>query len=162
MEEQNTSEIIKIFIEMIMVLGVLALFFLGFNLHKMSSFKQEVNYAIERQGGINDKSLKTIKTISDNYKGYFTVYEFTYDKDHDGSVASGEGKVSSGNPDKMVSGIEPQQYGTKFLYKFQVKIPIPFMSYVNSGNDGVSPIPSHFTAEGRGTATSKVRTDTDK
>ncbi len=163
MEEQNTSELIGIFIKLLMILGVLAMFFVGFQLHRFSSFKQEVNYTIERQGGINSKSIKAIQKISDSYNGYYIVNGFIFDKDHNGKIDNKEGLVESRDPNKTTTQtVNPQPYGTAFTYRVKIKIPIPFMSFVASGTDQASLMPTHFEAIGYGSAVSKVRTSEDR
>lgn len=163
MEEQNTSELIGIFIKLLMVLGVLAMFFVGFQLHRFSSFKQEVNYTIERQGGINPNSIKAIQKISDSYDNYYVVNGFIYDKNHNGKIDDKEGLTESKDKDKTTTQtVEPQPYGTAFTYRVKIKIPIPFMSFVANGTDQESIMPTHFEATGYGSAVSKVRSAEDK
>lgn len=162
MQEQHVSDIINAFIRMLLICGLLCMTFIAFNLHRLSSFKQEVNYTIERQGGLNTDSLKTIAGISKNYNNYFVVTGLRYDKDHNGTIGEHEGEVISSGEHTQVTGVAPQQYGTQFIYRVHVKIPIPFASFMNDGKDNVTPIPKYLTLEGNGTATSKVRTDDDR
>ncbi|MFB7304589.1 MULTISPECIES: hypothetical protein [Bacillati] len=74
MQELTVMEFVKWFIALfvIMMLVSLTLFFI--ELSSVNSFKQQVNYQIERQGGLTPSAMANINDYSKKYhKGNFTV-----------------------------------------------------------------------------------------
>lgn len=157
MQEDYTANLLKMFIEMLLVLLFLAIIFLGFQISKVNSFKQEVNYVIQRQGGLTTEALKDLKHISDNtYNGYFTVVEgMTTKSETDGQVDKST-RVASRNGVDWMPAMKQGQFGQLYSYKIHMKIPIPFQG-VWASNNGSNPVPKYFEADFGGSEVSKVR-----
>ncbi|MBT2604959.1 DUF4320 family protein [Bacillus sp. ISL-53] len=74
MQELSIMEFVKWFIALLVIMMLISLSMFFIELSNVNSFKQQVNYQIERQGGLTDPALSNIKQISDDYyNGTFTV-----------------------------------------------------------------------------------------
>lgn len=74
MQESAVMEIVKWFITLFLIMGIVSLTYFGIQLANVNSFKQQVNYQIERQGGLTEEAVQNLKEYSDkSYKGSFTV-----------------------------------------------------------------------------------------
>ena len=155
MQEQNTSSMFTMFGEMIALLGVLALIFLGFQLSQINTYKQQINYTIERQGGLTTEALADLKkTSNEQYAGYFTIVAATYDANNDGIVDQGEGLVGNTNGTTWMSAMPQGDFGQMFKYQLHIKIPIPFGGVLASSES--SPL-KYLEADMVGSSVSKVR-----
>lgn len=150
MQEQNTSFLITIFIEMMLVLVFLGVVFFGVQLQRVDSFKQQVDYTIERQGGMTQEALNQIKAKSANdYNSFFTVKSYQTDTNNDRQITGNEGFKSSGADTTWVKGTTASDFGQPVKYTVHMRIPVPFAALFSASKT--------FDADFSGTATSKVR-----
>lgn len=142
-------------IKMVGVLAFLSIVFLGMQMQKINSFKQEVNYTIERQGGLTSKAISDLKKVSnDTYNGMFTINKGLADVNGNGVIEDLEGQTSvSGH--NWIGGMPQGQFGTQYMYQIDIKIPIPFAGIFTM--DGDNSKTQYFNAQMAGTAVSKVR-----
>ncbi|HBL1652533.1 hypothetical protein [Enterococcus sp. HMSC076E04] len=74
MQEQSVMEIIKWFIGLIMIMTMVSIGLFCVRLQDINTFKQQVNYQIERKGGLTTEAVEAIDKYSDtNYDGRFTI-----------------------------------------------------------------------------------------
>lgn len=74
MQEGAIMEIVKWFIGILILLMLVSFTIYALNLGNINTFKQQVNYEIERHGGLTTEAQEIITDISDNlYGGRFTV-----------------------------------------------------------------------------------------
>lgn len=87
MQEGASMEFVKWFIGLLGLMFLISLTIFFFDMGNVSSFKQQVNYEIERQGGLTETAVENINQYStDYYKG---AYEIESDKLYE-KVAYGE------------------------------------------------------------------------
>lgn len=155
MQENYTSSLITMFIEMLLALLFLGLVFFGFQLQQINSYKQQVNYTIERQGGLTAAAITDLKKLSnENYSGYFTIVATTTDKNADGVVAVGEGLVKSADGKSWLPASTQGDFGQQYKYKMHIKIPIPFGGVLAAKEDSAL---KYFETDMIGSSVSKVR-----
>ncbi|MDR0846629.1 MAG: hypothetical protein LBN08_03875 [Lactobacillales bacterium] len=63
MLEENTSLIINAFIGLLGLFFFLSVFYVGFNLNQVHTYKQDVNYQIERCGGLTVEAIENLDSI---------------------------------------------------------------------------------------------------
>lgn len=74
MQEQSVMEIIKWFIGLIMIMTMVSIGLFCVQLQDINTFKQQVNYQIERKGGLTTEAVEAIdKYSATNYDGRFTI-----------------------------------------------------------------------------------------
>lgn len=74
MQESSVMEIAKWFIGLLIIGTLIAIVVLGFELGSVNNFKQQVNYQIERQGGLTPTAIANINDYSEKYNhGIFTI-----------------------------------------------------------------------------------------
>lgn len=74
MQESSIMEIVKWFIGLLIIGTIVAVVIFGFELGSVNNFKQQVNYQIERQGGLTPTAIANINEYSKKYnRGMFTV-----------------------------------------------------------------------------------------
>lgn len=150
MQEQNTSFLITIFIEMMLALVFMGMVFFGVQLLRVDSFKQQVDYAIERQGGMTQETVNQIKDKSTkSYDSFFTLTSYQVDTNNDRQIDENEGIHKSANNTTWAAGTTASDFGQPVKYTIHMKIPVPFASIVSASKT--------FEADFSGTATSKVR-----
>lgn len=164
MPEHSVEEIFKYFTTMVCILFIIFLAMFITKLNQIGEFEQNVNYAIERNGGLNKNARKEILAYSrDKYgmlsKGnkYVTTDELSnnsgnkYFNSSTGAATTNSDKAKSYEYIYNVKPVDPStyktvQYGTKVTYTIKASIPFPiFTSLV-------------WHASQQGTATSLIRT----
>lgn len=74
MQEGTIMEIVKWFIGLLLTMMIISISIFLFQVGNINSFKQEVNYQIERQGGLTETAVANINAHSEAYYGgQFTV-----------------------------------------------------------------------------------------
>lgn len=74
MQEQSIMEFVKWFIALLIIMMMVSLTIFFINLSSVNSFKQQVNYQIERQGGLTKTAISNINDYSNKYyNGDYTV-----------------------------------------------------------------------------------------
>ncbi|EMF0336545.1 hypothetical protein KCT23_002355 [Enterococcus faecium] len=74
MLEQSIMEIVKWFIGLVIIMVMVSVGLFCYQLQDVNSFKQQVNYQIERRGGLTAEALKSLKDYSDkNYQGRYKI-----------------------------------------------------------------------------------------
>lgn len=74
MQEQSIMEIVKWFIGLVIIMVMVSVGLFCYQLQDVNSFKQQVNYQIERRGGLTAEALKSLKEYSDkNYQGRYKI-----------------------------------------------------------------------------------------
>ncbi|WP_260288388.1 hypothetical protein [Peribacillus aracenensis] len=74
MQELSIMEFVKWFIALLVIMMLISLAMFFIELSNVNSFKQQVNYQIERQGGLTNTAISNInQTSNDYYNGTFTV-----------------------------------------------------------------------------------------
>lgn len=74
MPETSIMEMTKWFIGLFLIVLIVAVTVLCIKVSNVNSYKQQVNYQIERHGGLTEVAVQNLKEYSDkNYKGAFTV-----------------------------------------------------------------------------------------
>lgn len=74
MQESSIMEFVKWFIGLLLIMMILSIAMFCMDLGNVNSFKQQVNYQIERHGGLTDAALDNINKYSENYyHGIFTI-----------------------------------------------------------------------------------------
>lgn len=157
MEEHSLEEIFKYFTTMVCILFIVFLAMFITKLNQIGEFEQNVNYAVERNGGLNKKARKEILAYSRNKYGmlsrnnkYVTEDELSanpgkYFKPATGAAKTGYEYIYNIKPVDP-SKYKTVQYGTKVTYTIKAKIPFPVFSSAVW----------HQTQQG--TATSLIRT----
>lgn len=69
MQEGTIMELVKWFVGLLLVMLILAITVFGIELSSVNNFKQQVNYQIERNGGLTDTALKELDEYSHKYYG---------------------------------------------------------------------------------------------
>lgn len=67
MQEGAVMEFIKWFLGIFLFFMLLSIAMFSFDLGNVNSFKQQVNYQIERQGGLTETAVANINDYSDKY-----------------------------------------------------------------------------------------------
>lgn len=67
MSESATMEILKMFVLVLGIAFLISVIVLGMQISDYNSFKQQVNYQIERNGGLTKEALANINEYSDEY-----------------------------------------------------------------------------------------------
>ncbi|MFJ1106840.1 hypothetical protein [Bacillus albus] len=74
MPETSIMEMAKWYIGLLLIVLIVAVTVLGIKVSNINSYKQQVNYQIERHGGLTEVAVQNLKEYSDkNYKGAFAV-----------------------------------------------------------------------------------------
>ncbi|HAP5355482.1 TPA: DUF4320 family protein [Enterococcus faecalis] len=74
MQEQSVMEIIKWFIGLMMIMAMVSIGLFCVQLQDINTFKQQVNYQIERKGGLTTEAVEAIdKYSATNYDRRFTI-----------------------------------------------------------------------------------------
>lgn len=74
MQEGTIMELVKWFVGLLLIMMLISLTMFSFQLDNVNSFKQQVNYQIERQGGLTETAIKNINEYSKKYyNGAFKV-----------------------------------------------------------------------------------------
>lgn len=74
MQEQSIMEIVKWFIGLFLVMAMISVGLFCYQLQDINTFKQQVNYQIERRGGLTDVAIQNIKKYSEkNYNGRYKI-----------------------------------------------------------------------------------------
>ncbi|EUJ34187.1 DUF4320 family protein [Brochothrix campestris] len=74
MQEQTVSEFVKWFIGLILIFGMVSIALFLYQFQDINTYKQQVNYQIERQGGLTKEAIAALKKESeDNYNGRYTI-----------------------------------------------------------------------------------------
>lgn len=74
MQEHVIMEIVGIFTGLLMVLMIAAASLFFFHVQDVNSFRQTVNFQIERQGGLTEEAVSQLETHSETfYNGRFSV-----------------------------------------------------------------------------------------
>lgn len=74
MQESAIMEIVKWFIGLFLIVLLVAVAIFCIQVANVNSYKQQVNYQIERQGGLTKIAIQSLEEYSDkHYKGAFTV-----------------------------------------------------------------------------------------
>ncbi|TRZ39364.1 hypothetical protein CEQ21_07325 (plasmid) [Niallia circulans] len=74
MQEGAVMEFFKWFLGLTLFMGLISFAMLCFDLGNINSFKQQVNYQIERQGGLTETAVANLDEYSKKYyHGNFTV-----------------------------------------------------------------------------------------
>ncbi|RBP59282.1 hypothetical protein DES36_1197 [Alkalibaculum bacchi] len=74
MQEATIMEIVKWFIGLLLLAMLLAAAIFFIEVGGVNPFKQQVNYQIERNGGLTENAITNINTYSENYyDGRFSV-----------------------------------------------------------------------------------------
>jgi hypothetical protein len=74
MQESAIMEIVKWFIGLFLIVLMVAVAIFCIQVSNVNSYKQQVNYQIERQGGLTKVAIQNLNAYSDkHYKGTFTV-----------------------------------------------------------------------------------------
>lgn len=63
MQEQSVMEIIKWFIGLIMIMTMVSIGLFCVRLQDINTFKQQVNYQIERKGGLTTEAVEAIDKL---------------------------------------------------------------------------------------------------
>lgn len=157
MPEHSVEEIFKYFTTMVCILFIIFLAMFITKLNQIGEFEQNVNYAIERNGGLNKEAKKEILAYSRDKYGmlsrnnkYVTADELSTNPGKYFNPATGAAKTGY----EYIYNIKPVdpskyktvQYGTKVTYTIKAKIPFPVFSSAIW----------HQTQQG--TATSLIRT----
>lgn len=66
MLELSVSETIKIFITMFLILMLLSISLFFFKIQGINGFRQQINYQIERNGGLTEEAQEGIKNYAKN------------------------------------------------------------------------------------------------
>lgn len=119
MQEQTIFEVVKWFIGLTLILMLVSIGLFCYQLQTINTYKQEINYQIEREGGLTSVAIE--KLSSDSKKNYNDIY-----------------KIQSAKLNQKV------KYGEKVDYKVIATIPvaimpIPDMIFVFEGS-GVSQV----------------------
>lgn len=67
--EQSIPEYVKMLFNAAYILAAVAIFAFCFRVSDVNSFKQQVNYQIERKGGLTDEAVMELKNYSNKYYG---------------------------------------------------------------------------------------------
>lgn len=74
MQEHSIMEIVKWFTGLLLVMTMISVALFCYQLQDVNTFKQQVNYQIERNGGLTSKAIRNIKDYSDrNYQGRYEI-----------------------------------------------------------------------------------------
>lgn len=74
MQEGTIMELVKWFIGLMIVMMIVSLSIFLLELSNINTFKQQVNYQIERQGGLTETAITKINEYSNKYyNGIFTL-----------------------------------------------------------------------------------------
>ncbi|WP_077356031.1 DUF4320 family protein [Virgibacillus halodenitrificans] len=74
MQEGTIMELVKWFIGLFLIMMIVALAVFLFQMGDVNTFKQQVNYQIERNGGLTQEAMASINDYSERYfNGRFTV-----------------------------------------------------------------------------------------
>lgn len=74
MQESTVMELVKWFIGLFLLMMLISLTLLFFEFGNINSFKQQVNYQIERQGGLTETAVENLNRYSEEmYNGSFEV-----------------------------------------------------------------------------------------
>ena len=74
MQEQAVMEIIKWFMGLFLVLGLVAVGIFLFQVQEVNGFRQQINYAIEREGGLTPEALERLEEFSRaNLSGTYAI-----------------------------------------------------------------------------------------
>lgn len=74
MQEHAIMEMVKWFIYLFLILIFVSIVLLGVQFLDVSSYKQQVNYQIERNGGLTVEAVNNLKEYSEkNYRNRFKV-----------------------------------------------------------------------------------------
>ncbi|ODJ64891.1 hypothetical protein [Brochothrix thermosphacta] len=74
MQEQTISELVKWFIGLLLIFGMVSIALFLYQFQDINTYKQQINYQIEREGGLTKDAVKSLKKESeDNYNGRYTI-----------------------------------------------------------------------------------------
>lgn len=74
MQEGAIMEVVKWFIGLLVIFSIVAISIFAINISSVNNYKQQVNYEIERHGGLTTEALEALEEYSeDNYGGRFSV-----------------------------------------------------------------------------------------
>ncbi|MEB8716605.1 hypothetical protein GH876_26500 [Bacillus thuringiensis] len=74
MLDGSIMTIVKWFVGLMLIMLMVAVTLFCIQLSDVNSYKQQVNYQIERHGGLTKESIQNLKEYSDSqYKGAFTI-----------------------------------------------------------------------------------------
>lgn len=106
MQEGAIMEIVKWFIGMLMLLVILAFTIFAINTSSVNTFKQQVSYEIERNGGLTQDAINNLHEYSEEFYG-------------------GRFKVGTGP-------MEPVAFGEKVDYEVKSNVEILFFPIPNA------------------------------
>jgi hypothetical protein len=67
MLENSVMEILKWFLGLLMILGIVSIGFFFFQVQEVNTFKQQINYQIERRGGLTPEAVEELETYADTF-----------------------------------------------------------------------------------------------
>jgi preprotein translocase subunit SecF len=74
MQESSIMEMVKWFLTLFSIVLLVAVAIFCIQLSNVNSYKQQVNYTIERKGGLTKEAAQSLKEYSDKYyNGAFTI-----------------------------------------------------------------------------------------
>lgn len=74
MQEHSIMEIVKWFTGLILVMTMISIALFCYQLQDINTFKQQVNYQIERNGGLTAEAISNLQEYSDrNYQGRYEI-----------------------------------------------------------------------------------------
>ena len=170
MEEHSVEEIFKYFTTMVCILFIVFLAMFITKLNQIGEFEQNVNYAIERNGGLNKKARKEILAYSRNKYGMLSRNNKYVTEDELSTNPGKYFKPATGEPTDSyeyiynIKPVDPSkyktvQYGTKVTYTIKAKIPFPVFASIVSHLTHKPQKTWHITQQG--TATSLIRTSSN-
>lgn len=86
MQEGAVMEIVKWFLALLMLMLLIAFTIFAINTSAINNFKQQVNYEIERNGGLTEEALESIGEYSEDYYGG----RFKVESENTGKVEFGD------------------------------------------------------------------------
>jgi hypothetical protein len=74
MLENSVMEILKWFLGLLLILGIVSIGIFFFQVQEVNTFKQTINYQIERRGGLTPEVLEELETYADTFlQGTYTI-----------------------------------------------------------------------------------------
>jgi hypothetical protein len=67
MQEQSIMEILKWFLSLFLVLGIVSLGLFFFQVQEVNTFKQQINYRIERHGGLTPAAIEELEAYAESF-----------------------------------------------------------------------------------------------
>jgi hypothetical protein len=67
MLENSVMEILKWFLGLLLILGIVSTGIFFFQVQEVNTFKQQINYQIERRGGLTPEAIEELETYADTF-----------------------------------------------------------------------------------------------